>query len=263
MDKAMRHRVNAGREALRNQRAFFRRQFGEVATEWKPDDTRVTFVDYAISEGITQELRKAFGGDAVLSEEAGSEDEVVEMGSKYAWVLDPVDGTNNYALGVPFCGISLALLKGGMPVYGLLYDAARDQLLEGGAGWPLLIDGRRHVRPAGSFDRRSGLMALHFPLPEASAEALRPLLQRYRVRSLGSAALQLAYVATGLLDGVVDERVRVWDIAAAVALLEAAGCGIRYLGESPFPVLRHAMNGPPVRLAAGSGEFLAVLENYL
>lgn len=264
MDKALRHRVNAGREVVRSRRTFFREQMGEVVSEWKRDDTRVTFADFAISEGISREIRKIFPGDDLLSEESAVEDEEVALTSKYAWVLDPVDGTNNYALGVPLCAISLALLKEGRPVYGLIYDASGDQLLEGGAGWPLLVDGRRHERPECCFDRRSGMVALHFPLPEKTATALVPLLTRYRVRSLGSAALQLAYVALGILDGVLDERVRLWDVAAAVALLEASGCGIHYLdGCSPFPVRRYAMNGPYLRLAAGGPVFLETLQNYL
>jgi myo-inositol-1(or 4)-monophosphatase len=263
VDKALRHRVNAARVVVRNQILFFRRQLGEVSSEWKADDTRVTFADFAISEQITRELLTSFPEDTCLSEESGLVDEEVKLKNKYTWILDPVDGTNNYALGVPFCAISLALLKEGRPVYGFLYDGCRNELLEGGGGSGLRADGSRLQRTSRPFEPRSGILALHFPLSEKTASALFPLLRTYRVRCLGSAALQLAYVATGKLDGALDERVKVWDIAAAVALLEGAGCPYRFLGESPFPLERFSLEGPFCRIAAGSEEFLQALEKSL
>ena len=197
MDKALRHRVNAARVVVRHQVPFFRRQLGEVSSEWKADDTRVTFADFAISERITRELQTSFPEDTCLSEESGLVDEEVKLKNKYTWILDPVDGTNNYALGIPFCAISLALLKEGRPVYGFLYDGCRDEFLEGGPGTGVRVDGTRLVRKSRPFEPKSGILALHFPLPESTASALFPLLRTYRVRCLGSAALQLAYVATG------------------------------------------------------------------
>jgi len=263
VDKALRHRVNAARVAVRNQVPFFCRQLGKVASEWKADETRVTFADFAISEQIIRELRRFFPEDFYLSEESGLVDEEVELKSKYTWLLDPVDGTNNYALGIPFCAISLALLKEGQPVFGLLYDGCRDELLEGGPGHSLRANGSRLVPQRRPFEPKSGIIGLHFPLPVPTAEALFPLLRSYRVRSLGSAALQIAYVATGKLDGVLDERVKVWDIAAAVALLEAAGCPYRFLGSGPFPLRQFSLEGPFCRIAAGSRGFLDLLENSL
>ena len=99
----MRHRINAAREAVRDQIAFFGRQFGQVVSEWKEDDTRVTFADFAISEKLFAELRRDFPQDDYCSEEASPLDEVSELSARYAWVIDPIDGTNNYALGFPVC----------------------------------------------------------------------------------------------------------------------------------------------------------------
>jgi myo-inositol-1(or 4)-monophosphatase len=263
MDKAMRHRVNAARVAVRNQIGFFRELFGDVTSEWKADDTRVTFADYAITEKLFTELRRSFSSDQFISEESVPMDEVVDLESRYVWVLDPIDGTNNYALGMAACAISLALLKEGVPVYGLIYDGSTGYLLEGGPGHGIWIDGRKVPSPADARVTQSGIVGLHFPLPEGRAVHLAPLLERYRVRSLGSAALQLAYVALGKLDGSLDEKVRVWDIAAAVALLAASGQEIRFMGKEPFPLKQLDMQAGFIRYTAGTEEFLALMENWL
>jgi len=263
VDKALKHRVNAARVALRNQTEFFSNLRGQVSSEWKADDTRVTFADFAITEKLFAELRRSFPGDQLLSEESVPMDEVVELDSRYAWVLDPIDGTNNYALGMPCCAISLALLKEGRPVYGLIFDGGTGELLEGGPGQPLRVNGRKVTRLPGNFDRRGGMVALHFPLPAGRARQLEYLMEHYRVRSLGSAALHLAYVALGRIDGALDERVRPWDIAAAVCLLEAAGVAIHYLDEQPFPLQKLEMQGPFIRYMAGTTDFLKSMENWL
>ena len=112
-DGQLRHRINAGREAVKAQTAFFGRQFGQVASEWKEDDTRVTFADFAISENVFAALRRDFVEDDYCSEEASPQDEVIDLGEGFAWIIDPIDGTNNYALGFSVCAISLALLHDG------------------------------------------------------------------------------------------------------------------------------------------------------
>jgi myo-inositol-1(or 4)-monophosphatase len=255
--------VNAARVALRNQTAFFEAQRGRVSSDWKADDTRVTFADFAISEKIFEDLGRSFGDDQFLSEESGLMDEVVPLEAKYAWVLDPIDGTNNYALGMSACAISLALLKQGMPVYGLIYDGSTHELLEGGPGQPLRVNGKKHVSAEQPLEKRSSIIALHFPLPEKRSADLSAVLETYRVRSLGSAALHLAYVALGRLDGALDERVRIWDVAAACALLAAAGKEIRFLGEPAFPVKIFAQDAPFIRYIAGSPDFLQLMQNRL
>ena len=130
-DSGLRHRINAGRVAVRDQIAFFGRQFGQVASEWKEDDTRVTFADFAISEKLFAALRRDFAGDDFCSEESSPLDEELVLDADFGWMVDPVDGTNNYALGFPICAISLALLHRGTPVYGF-YDHSTGFLYEVG-----------------------------------------------------------------------------------------------------------------------------------
>lgn len=231
---ALRHRINAGRVAVRDQVAFFGRQFGQVASEWKADDTRVTFADFAISENLFAELRRDFPQDDYCSEEASPMDEELALESQFAWIIDPVDGTNNYALGFPICAISLALLHKGTPVYGFIYDHSTASLYEGGPEHGLLRNQKKINRDATAAEAQT-MIGAHFPMELDLQQKLAPLLAKYRVRSFGSAALSATYVATGYLTGAIDYRVKVWDIAAAYALCAAAGLEWKFVGESPFP----------------------------
>ncbi|MFO8026322.1 MAG: inositol monophosphatase [Opitutales bacterium] len=231
---ALRHRINAGRVAVRDQVAFFGRQFGQVASEWKEDDTRVTFADFAISEKLFTELRRDFPKDDYCSEEASPMDEAIELEADFAWIIDPIDGTNNYALGVPICAISLALLHKGAPVYGFIYDHSTASLYEGGPEHALLRNQKKLKRDATAAEAQT-MVGAHFPMELELQKKLAPLLAKYRVRSFGSAALSASYVATGYLTGAIDYRVKVWDIAAAYALCAAIGLKWTFVGESPFP----------------------------
>lgn len=235
LDSQLRHRINAGRVAVRDQMAFFGRQFGEVSSEWKEDDTRVTFADFAISEKLFAELRRDFPEDDYCSEEASPQDETLELEARFAWVVDPIDGTNNYALGCAFCAISLALLLDGQPVYGFIYDHSTEDLIEGGAGFGLLRNQKKMDRDATAADAQT-MIGLHFPMSVEQIRPLETLLTKYRVRCIGSGALTAAYVATGYLTGVIDYKVKVWDIAAAFALCQAVSVDWKFIGKSPFPL---------------------------
>lgn len=233
-DLALRHRINAGRVAVRDQIAFFGRQFGQVASEWKEDDTRVTFADFAISEKLFAELRRDFPQDDFCSEESSPMDEDMVLEAEFAWIVDPIDGTNNYALGFPICAISLALLHEGTPVYGFIYDHSTGSLYEGGPERGLMRNQKKVNRDATAAEAQT-MIGAHFPMELNLLQQLEPLLTKYRVRSFGSAALSATYVATGYLTGAIDYRVKVWDIAAAYALCAAAGLEWHFVGNGPFP----------------------------
>jgi len=254
-DHQIRHRINAARVAVRDQVPFFERQFGEVSSEWKEDDTRVTFADFAISEKLFAELRRDFAKDDFCSEEANPQDETLQLEARFAWVVDPIDGTNNYALGCPFCAISLALLCDGEPIYGFIYDHSTRMLFEGGPGFGLLRNGKRVDRNAKAAEAQT-MIGLHFPMSPEQMAALLPLVSKYRVRCLGSGALTATYVATGYLTGVVDYKVKVWDIAAAYALCQASRIGWRFFDASPFPLREFHPSMDYSPYAAGGAVFL-------
>lgn len=262
MDRHFKHRINAGRAAVMSQVDFMHAQFGRVASEWKHDNSRVTFVDLAISEKIFTALRESFPDDDFCSEETNPGQEPTQLKATYAWVLDPVDGTNNYAIGMPFCSISLALLRDGVPVYGFIYDMARSKLMEGGAGLPLLDGGIKAKIKNTPLDHQS-IIGLHFPVNEEFLQVVSPLLTRFRTRSLGSSAMALAYVTNGFCDGIADFRIKVWDIAAGYALMEAAGGEFHFFGESPFPLGEFHVHLPTVPYYGGSAPFCREFEKLL
>ncbi|MEM1222543.1 MAG: inositol monophosphatase [Verrucomicrobiota bacterium] len=255
-DSVLRHRINAGRVAVKSQIAFFKRQFGEVASEWKADDTRVTFADFAISENVFVALRRDFPEDDYCSEESNPMDEIQSLEADFAWVIDPIDGTNNYALGFPVCAISLALLYRGEPVYGFIYDHTTQNIYEGGPEYGLLCNQKKLDRSRNAADAQT-MIGLHFPMSAEQLAPLADLLGKYRVRCLGSGALTAVYVATGYLTGAVDYKVKVWDIAAAYAICLGADIKFEFLGEtSPFPLRQFHPQAGFCPYAAGTAGFM-------
>lgn len=244
-------RIAAAKSAVLARTAFMHREFGRVTSEWKADGSRVTSADIAISKDIFRELGAQFPEDELLSEELGDGSAPIPLRARFAWVLDPIDGTNNFAAGIPFCAISLALLEHGVPVYGVIYDLARRTLMHGGPGlgaW----DGERPARvntdtPAG---RRT--LGFHSPMDRAFAPQAALLVERYKIRGLGSSTLHLAYVGAGLIDAVVDHNVKVWDIAAAVPFCQGAGGEVRYLRAPLFPLAIFDLTMARVPFVAGA-----------
>src|SRR5476651_1635823 len=100
-------RIAAARIAVLAQTGLLHREFGRAESKWKSDGTRVTAIDIAISENIFRELRAQFPADQFLSEELPEANSPVAVIADFSWVLDPIDGTNNFALGIPHCAISL------------------------------------------------------------------------------------------------------------------------------------------------------------
>src|SRR5436190_17678437 len=102
-------RIAAAQRAVLAQSELMHREFGRAESKWKGDGTRVTAVDIAISENIFRELQQQFPEDQFLSEELAETEAPIPLTAKFVWVLDPIDGTNNFALGIAQCAISLAL----------------------------------------------------------------------------------------------------------------------------------------------------------
>jgi myo-inositol-1(or 4)-monophosphatase len=249
-DPAVRVRVAAAQVAVRAQTELLHRELGRAASQWKDDGTRVTSADLAISENIFAALRAAFPADELLSEELGDGTAAIPLRARFAWVLDPIDGTNNYAQGVPFCAIALALLEHGVPIYGVVYDAARRVVLHGGPGCGAWEEDRP-VRVAATGPRPYALLGFHSPMKTDYAPHAELLVRNFKIRALGSSTLHLAYVGAGLFDGVVDHNVKVWDIAAAVPIVQGAGGEVHYLQKPLFPLRVFDLQMPRVPFWAG------------
>lgn len=246
-------RISAAKLAVLAQTEYLHREFGRVQSQWKADGTRVTAADIAISEGIFRELGAQFPADEFLSEELGDGAAPVVLQARFAWVLDPIDGTNNYATGIPYCAISLALLENGLPVYGVIYDLARKVLMHGGPGlgaW----DGDTPARVNTVTPVNLRMLGFHSPSDKRFAPHATLLVEKFKIRGLGSSTLHLAYVGAGLLDATVDHNVKVWDIAAAVPFCLGAGGDVRYLAGPLFPLKVFDLKMARVPFVAGSAE---------
>lgn len=251
MDSELEKRIEAAKRVVSAQTELMHREFGRAKSEIKHDGTRVTAADLAISRNIQEALARDFSSDQFFSEELAPNEKPVPVTSRFCWVLDPIDGTNNYANGIIHCAISLALLEHGMPVYGVIYDMARRVLIHGGGGRGVWDGDRKaHVRtePPGDLS----LIGFHSPVEKSFAADGKRLIENFKIRGLGSSTLHLAYTAVGLLDGVVEHNNRMWDIAAACALLPDAGVEIHYLTPSPFPLTEFTLKAPRVRYVAGN-----------
>jgi len=244
------NRILAAKQAVLAETELMHREFGRARSEFKHDGTKVTAIDIAISQNIQAAIGARFPDDQFFSEELAHTDATVPVASRFCWVLDPIDGTNNYINGISHCAISLALLENGMPAYGLVYDMGRRVLLHGGPGRGVW-EGDKAVRPRGEGPGSNSLIGFHSPVDKGHAAEGRKLIENFKIRGLGSSTLHLAYVAIGLLDGVVDHNNKVWDIAASCALCAEAGIEIHYLENPPFPMREFSLKARRIQYAAG------------
>lgn len=158
----------------------------------------------------------------VLGEETGWSGRPAD-GDELHWVIDPLDGSFNYFRGLPLYAVSIALCAGRHAVLGAIYDPERDELFSGGAGLGLSLNGTLLAQPAGGRQ----MLATGFPSKadvNVTLSRLGALTAGWtKMRMLGTAALSLAWVAAGRLDGYTESGIMWWDVAAGLALAEGAG----------------------------------------
>lgn len=184
----------------------------------------VTDIDHASEALIIDAITSAFPEHAILAEESGA-----RLGGGPTWLIDPVDGTNNYAHGLPFFSVSLALWNAREPVLGVVYDPIADELFSAEAGGGAHCNGRP-MRVSRTPALNDALLATGFSYeyatrPDNNLREFDRVNARCRgVRRLGSAALEIAYVAMGRLDAHWELALNPWDTgAAALMVLEAGG----------------------------------------
>jgi myo-inositol-1(or 4)-monophosphatase len=262
MDEAFTRRVAAGLAAVQAQTAYVHEHFGRAASHWKHDGTRVTTADLAVSRAVFAQLAAQFPADQFFSEETEPGGGPVPVAARFCWVLDPIDGTNNYALGVPVCAISLALLEDGVPVCGFVYDLGLRTTFHGGPGLGVLANGSPVARLENT-SREARIVALHAPVATSSASLLGGILGGYKLRAFGSGSLHLTYAALGRVDAAIDLTVRVWDIAAAWAFCRSTGVEVRFLDAPAFPMRTFDLHMRPVRYLAAAPALCAELASRL
>jgi myo-inositol-1(or 4)-monophosphatase len=200
----------------------------------------VTSVDRECDDIIIETIQKACPNDLFLTEEHFEEDQAIDLSG--TWVIDPLDGTTNYAHGFPHFAVSIAYLLAGEPVIGVIYDPFKKEMFYGirnrGA---FLNDSPIYVSSSRTHALDHALLATGFPYDIATSEITN--LDHFRriapkchgVRRPGAAALDLAYVACGRLDGFWELKLSVWDIAAGVLLIQEAGGKVTAPAGGPIP----------------------------
>ncbi|HUG47624.1 MAG TPA: inositol monophosphatase family protein [Candidatus Limnocylindria bacterium] len=205
----------------------------------KTEHDVVTEVDEMSEEMIISAIRASYPQDAFLAEESGRSHVVAPAGVAFSeaqrlWIIDPLDGTVNYANGIPVFCVSIGLVVEGRPVAGVIYDPVRDELYSAQAGRGARLDGRAIRLPVK--DRMSDLV-ISLALPRRGwSQRERSVRGAIRVsRSMGSAALTLAYVANGRFDAFVQSGgLSLWDICAAGLIAAEGGARVTTLNGASW-----------------------------
>ncbi|MCC5842488.1 MAG: hypothetical protein JJT96_20390 [Opitutales bacterium] len=205
------------------------------------------------SEALIRSLLAKATPFPVIGEEQGGDASLTERNELY-WVVDPLDGTYNYLRDSPHCCVSIGLLRGETPVGGVIYDFNANTCFRGCVTAGLEIDGRA-VQPQWAESLDQAVLQTGFPAAMSKSSAaledfIRHVQRFKKVRMIGSAALALAYVASGRADVYFEASIRWWDVAAGLALVQAAG-GVVRMKPSP--------SGQPLTYdvwAAGRNAFL-------
>lgn len=207
----------------------------------------VTEADHASEKAIMSAIKKNFPGHQVLAEETGAQN----TQSEFKWIIDPIDGTINFAHGLPICCVSVALEKNGEIIMSSVYAPVLNELFiaeKGGGAW--LNDKKIHV--SGETQVIKSCLVTGFPytyinMPNGPLEVFDRLVRKgIPVRRLGSACIDLCWVACGRFDGFYEHKLEAWDSAAGYLIVEEAGGKVTDHDGNKFSPYQHrvlATNG--------------------
>lgn len=236
--------LEAARAAADVVRRYYR---SNLAVTIKADKSPVTVADVETEKTIRAIVSARYPDHGFYGEET----EASGLDSEYVWIVDPIDGTNNFGRGMPGFSVSVGVLRYGRPFCGAVYDPLSGQLFTGLAGHGAWLDDRPlRLTPAGLSAR--SLFCARTPYRDGPPDFAWAWLSRYRLRRVGSTALHLCYVATGALAFVHDQRASLWDIAgAAPVVIEAGGLLTAERGAPIFPLDPDGYHGEAIALLAG------------
>ncbi|PSB45861.1 inositol monophosphatase [Cyanosarcina cf. burmensis CCALA 770] len=201
----------------------------------------VTAADKASEVVVLEVLQRHFPDHAILAEESGKQG---NADSEFCWAIDPLDGTTNFAHQYPCFAVSIGLLLAGVPQVGVIFDPYRDELFRGAKG-AIATCNRKPISVSTTAELSKCLLVTGFAYDRREtadnnyAEFCHLTHLTQGVRRSGAAALDLAYVASGRIDGYWERGISLWDIAAGIAILKAAGGQVS------------AYDGSPIDLATG------------
>jgi len=212
----------------------------------KQENDFVSEVDHKAEQAIIDVLLQAYPKHAILAEESGATGD-----SEFQWIIDPLDGTTNFLHGFPQYAISIALLHKGQLDQAVVYDPLRNELFTASKGAGAFLNDRR-IRVSKRIKLADALIGTGFPYRDfthldAYTGMFRDLVQKTSgLRRPGSAALDLAWVAAGRIDGFFEIGLNPWDIAAGCLLIkEAGGLVSDFTGEDGYLKSGHVVAGTP------------------
>ena len=235
--------LNFAIETAREAGQILLERFGrKINISKKGDINLVTEADLASEKHIIEKIKSRYPKHAILAEESG---EAIVEGDEWKWIIDPLDGTTNYAHGYPCFCVTLALEHNGEIVVGVTFDPTRNELFaaERGSGATL---NNKPIRVSETQELKDALLVTGFPYDtrerENFARHFTGFTQKSRgIRRDGSAAIDMAYVACGRFDGFWEEGLHAWDVAAGVLFIEEAGGRVSYYDDSKFSIYK-----PPI-----------------
>lgn len=222
------------------------RDIGAITVTTKRHNDFVTEIDQAAEEAVIDVLRKAYPDHAILAEESGA-----SGASEYEWIIDPIDGTTNFIHGFPQYAVSIGLRHKGQITQAVIFDPTRNELFTATRGRGAFLNEQR-IRVTKRAHLKEALIGTGFPFREV--EHIEEYLRIFRratmetagMRRAGAAALDLAYVAAGRLDGFWERGLAPWDMAAgSLLVLEAGGLISDYDGEANYMQSGEVVCGSP------------------
>jgi myo-inositol-1(or 4)-monophosphatase len=216
-------------------------RLGRAQVSNKGDIDLVTEADLASEKLIIERIKSHYPRHAILAEESGVTAGVEAAGkSDWKWIIDPLDGTTNYAHGYPCFCVSIAVERAGAIEIGVVYDPARDEMFAAERGQGATLN-QRPMRVSTVDDLNTAMLCTGFPYnvrerPNFARDFVNFTMSAQAVRRDGSAALDLAYLACGRFDGFWEDGLNAWDVAAGLLLIEEAGGRITNYQGAPLDI---------------------------
>jgi myo-inositol-1(or 4)-monophosphatase len=232
--------LNFAIETAREAGQILLEKFGrKINISKKGEIDLVTEADLASEKLIIERIRSHYPKHSILAEESGEAISLDDANS-WKWIIDPLDGTTNFAHGYPCFCVTLALEHDGEIVVGVTFDPTRNELFAAEKGKGATLN-NKPIRVSETEKLSESLIITGFPYDfkqrEDFAKHLNNFLLKSRgVRRDGSAAIDMAYVACGRFDGFWEEGLHAWDVAAGVLLIEEAGGRVSYYDDSKFSI---------------------------
>jgi myo-inositol-1(or 4)-monophosphatase len=252
--------LNFAQQTAREAGKILLDKFGKKINIYKKGEINlVTEADLASEKYIISQINTYYPKHSILAEESGVA--VTDGNSLWKWIIDPLDGTTNFAHGYPIFCVTIAVEYQGEIVIGVTYDPTRDEMFTAEKGSGAFLNNKQiHVSETEKLG--DAMLCTGFPYDVAQQENFEKHLKNFviKARSLrrdGSAAIDLAYVACGRFDGFWEEGLNPWDVAAGKLLIEEASGRVSYYDDSDFSIYK-----PPICASNGiiHGSMLEVLK---